>query len=307
MDRRRLLGLGAALLGASAGAALTAPAAAAPAPFPCELSDALGRRVRIEHAPQRLVVIFPSNVELVWALGLGDRVAAIGGHVSWPEAARAKPRVGGALGYSAEAVATHQPDLIILTPSHQSALGLISPFERLGVPILVLDHPDLPAVLRNLELLGTATGTQARAHAVRAHMQAELQTVAARVHGRPRPSVYLETAAAARGAFQTMGRGHYANDALHWAGGSNVFADLNGAQQVSGEAIFARNPDVIISLQKIPGPAELIAARPGWDRLRAVRTGRVMVLERGHKLIPGPRQIEAVTAYARALHPEAFA
>jgi iron complex transport system substrate-binding protein len=304
MDRRHMLSLGAALLGASATAAAAAPA---PAAFPCELTDALGRRVRIERAPQRLVVIFPSNVELAWALGLADRVAAIGGSVRWPEAAQEKPRVGGALGYSAEAVAAHRPDLIVLTPSHQSALGLIAPFERLGVPVLVLAHPDLPAVLRNLDLLGQATGTQAQAQAVRADMQARLHAVAERVRGRPVRSVYLETAAAARGAFQTMGTGHYANDALRWAGGRNVFADLDGAQQVSGEAIFARDPEVIISLQKTPKSPDLIAARPGWHTLRAVRTGRVVVLERSHRLIPGPRQIEAVEAYARAIHPEAFA
>jgi iron complex transport system substrate-binding protein len=68
-----------------------------------------------------------------------------------------------------------------------------------------------------------------------------------------------------------------------------------------------RNPEVIVSLQAVPKPAAAIAARPGWQHLRAVREGRVVVLERGHKLIPGPRQIEAVLDYARALHPERFA
>jgi iron complex transport system substrate-binding protein len=104
-----------------------------------------------------------------------------------------------------------------------------------------------------------------------------------------------------------MGTGHYANDALQWAGGRNVFADLQGSQQVSAEAIFVRDPDVIISLQQVPKSVSLIAERPGWHSLRAVKEGRVVVLERSHKLIPGPRQIEAVEDYARALHPELFA
>lgn len=287
------------------GGALSADEAAAA--FPREVTDALGRRVRIARRPQRLLVVFPSNVELVWALGLGERVAAIGGRVRWPEEALSKPRIGGALGYSVEAAAAHRPDLVVLTPSHHSALDLADAFTRTGVPVLVLAHPDLPSVLRNLTLLGQATGAEAAAARVRARMQAELHAVAAQVRGAPVRRVYLETAAAARGAYQTVGHGHYATDALRWAGGHNVFAALRGSRQVSAEAIFTHDPDVIISLQQVPKDPALIAQRPGWHRLRAVRTGRVVVLERGHKLIPGPRQTDAVQAYARALHPERFA
>lgn len=283
------------------------PNAWADSGFPRSVTDALGRRVHIARRPERLLVVFPSNIELVWALGLGERVAAIGGSVRWPPEALERPRIGGALGYSVEAAAAHRPDLLILTPAHQSALHLVEAFERIGVPSLVLAHPDLPSVLRNLTLLGQATASEAAAARVRASLQQALNQIAQRLVGVAPPSVYLETAAAARGAYQTMGQGHYANDALHWAGGRNVFANqLRGAQQVSAEAIFLHDPEVIISLQQKPKDPASIADRPGWERLRAVQTGRVVVLERGHKLIPGPRQIEAVQAYARALHPSLF-
>ncbi len=295
------------LVASPAFAADAADAADATQGFPREVTDALGRRVRIAAPPQRIVVVFPSNVELAWALGLEDRVVAIGGRVRWPESARAKPSIGGALGYSAEAVAAYRPDLVVVTPSHYSALSLVEAFERVQVPSVVLAHPDLPSLLRNIDLLGRATGADDAAHALRTGMEGRLQAIARKVAVAPRRSVYLETAAAARGAFQTMGTGHYANDALQWAGGRNVFADLQGSQQVSAEAIFVRDPDVIISLQQVPKDAALIAERPGWHSLRAVKSGRVVVLERSHKLIPGPRQIEAVEQYARALHPELFA
>ena len=290
-------------------AAASAPAAlveAAGGGYPRRLRDAVGRSVVLEQAPQRIVVIFPSNTEIAFALGLGERIVAVGGRVQWPPEAQAKPSVGGALGYSAEAVAALRPDLIVLTPSHRTALSLIDPFERLGVPLLVLHHPDQPAILRNIALLGEATGREAAAAAIVDGMRAQLEAVRGRLRGAPPRRVYLETAAAARGAFQTVGTGHYASDALAWAGGENVFADLSGAAQVSGEAIFARDPDVIVSLQKVPRGVEAIAARPGWAALRAVREGRVVVLERRHFLIPGPRQIEAVQAYARAIHPERY-
>jgi iron complex transport system substrate-binding protein len=304
MTRREGLGL---LLAAGAGMALAEPVAGPAGTWPRTLVDALQRSVRIAAAPQRIVTVFPSNVEILFALGLASRVVAIGGRVRHPPEALGKPSVGGALGYSPEAVAAYRPDLLVLTPSHQTALGLVEPFTRAGVPVLMLAHPDLPSVQRNITLVGQATGAEAQAERLGGQMLQQLEAVLARWHGVPLRSVYLETAAAERGAFQTIGRGHYADDALAWAGGRNVFSDLNGSQQVSAEAIAVRDPEVIISLQAVPKPAASIAARPGWQRLRAVREGRVVVLERGHKLIPGPRQIEAVLDYARALHPERFA
>jgi iron complex transport system substrate-binding protein len=304
MTRREGLGL---LLAAGTGMALAEPVSGPAVTWPRTLVDALQRSVRIAAPPQRIVTVFPSNVEILFALGLADRVVAIGGRVRHPPEALGKPSVGGALGYSPEAVAAYRPDLLVLTPSHQTALGLVEPFTRAGVPVLMLAHPDLPSVLRNITLVGQATGAEAQAERLGGQMLQQLEAVRARWHGVPLRSVYLETAAAERGAFQTIGRGHYADDALAWAGGRNVFSDLSGSQQVSAEAIAVRDPEVIISLQAVPKPAASIAARPGWQQLRAVRERRVVVLERGHKLIPGPRQIEAVLDYARALHPERFA
>jgi iron complex transport system substrate-binding protein len=304
MTRREGLGL---LLAAGTGVAVAEPVAGPAIAWPRTLVDALQRSVRIAAPPQRIVTVFPSNVEILFALGLADRVVAIGGRVRHPPEAVSKPSVGGALGYSPEAVAAYRPDLLVLTPSHQTALGLVEPFTRAGVPVLMLAHPDLPSVLRNIILVGQATGAEAQAERLRSQMQQQLEAVRARWQGLPPRSVYLETAAAERGAFQTIGRGHYADDALAWAGGRNVFGDLSGSQQVSAEAIAVRDPEVIVSLQAVPKPAASIAARPGWQHLRAVREGRVVVLARGHKLIPGPRQIEAVLDYARALHPERFA
>lgn len=283
--------------------------ASLPAGFPLPIKDALGRSLLIERAPERIVVIFPSNIEIAYALGLEDRIIAIGGRPSWPPAARIKASVGGPLGYSAETVASLKPDLIVITPSHLTALNLIEPFERIGIPVLVLQHPDLPSIFRNIDLLGQATGTRAAAQGVIDSMRGQLDMIRKRLLDAPVRRVFLETGAAGNASLQTVGHGHYAHDALRCAGGENIFADLSGARQVSSEAIFLRDPEVIISLQKSVDSSSVsrwIADRPAWRSLRAVKAGRVFVLPRGHKLIPGPRQIDAVLDYARVIHPEQF-
>jgi len=152
MTRREGLGLLVAL-----GSGL--PRARADTGWPRTINDAMGRTVRIEAPAQRIVAVFPSHVEILFALGLADRVVAIGGRVRYPPEAVGKPSVGGPLGYSPEAVAAYRPDLLVLTPSHQTAVGLVEPFTRAGVPVLMLAHPDLQSVLRNIALVGRATGS----------------------------------------------------------------------------------------------------------------------------------------------------
>ncbi len=111
--------------------------------------------VVVPRAPQRIVVVFPGNVELAWALGLADRVVAIGGRVRWPEdrARQAQHRRRARLPRprrwppSSPTCSWPRPRTIRHCP-------LVDAFDRAKLPCVVLAHPDLPSVFRNIDLLG---------------------------------------------------------------------------------------------------------------------------------------------------------
>ncbi|HWX47034.1 MAG TPA: ABC transporter substrate-binding protein [Roseomonas sp.] len=272
------------------------------------LSDALGRRLDLPAPPQRIVAIYPAMVETVFAIGAGDRVIGIGGKVQYPPEALGKPSIGGLLGFSPEAVFALRPDLVVIAIGTDADTQLRGPLIALGVPLLLADYPRFSSILRNVRLLGEALGLPARAERLAAAMEEQLGRLSAAVAGRPTPKVYLETGAAGHGSFQTVRAGHYADDVIRLAGGRNIFSGLSGPPQVTLEGIAAADPDRIVVLSSDPGwTAATIAARSGWGTLRAVRGGRVSVLPRGFMLIPGPRQIEAVSILAKTIHPEAFA
>ncbi len=88
---------------------------------PIEVRDALGRTVVLPAPPQRLVTIFASNTELVTSLGLVDRIVGVEDYTRFPPEAAAKPKVGGRLGFSVDAVVAQRPDLVIVTPARQAA------------------------------------------------------------------------------------------------------------------------------------------------------------------------------------------
>lgn len=271
------------------------------------LEDAAGNRLNLSAPPRRIVALNPAMVESVVAIGALDRIVGIGGKVLYPESVLHLPSVGGMLGFSVEAVLALDPDLVVMAVGTDAAAQLARPLSEMGVPVFLATYSDFASILAYMRLLGAALGLSERAERLVSSMQTTISDVAETLKDRPRRGVYLETGAAGNAAFQTVRAGHYADDGIRLAGGRNVFT-LKGPRQVTVEGIAEADPDVIVVLASDPAlTPEVVAARPGWSALRAVREGKVVVLPRGFMLIPGPRQAEAVRILARAIHPEAFA
>jgi iron complex transport system substrate-binding protein len=298
MRRRFLLGAPALLLSRSARAT----------GWPRVVTDGLGRHVEIAAPPQRIVAIFASNAEMLAALGLADRIAAIEAYTRFPPEIVSKPLIGGRLGFSAEAIARLPADLVVMTPARQAAQGLTEPLARAGIPSIVLTQTDLRQITANIRLLGLATGAEARAEDLVASMEARTADVASRIAGRPRPSVFLETSSTGRGVFGTVRSGTYTDDILHLGGGKNIFSGLAnaGPSLVSGEAILRADPDQIL-VAGTPAQAAALPSRAAFGSLEAVRTGHVATVSRAFLLIPGPRVVDGIEQIARLLHPDAFA
>ncbi len=277
-------------------------------PWPRALEDGLGRRVEIAAPPRRIVSIFASNAEMLAALGLADRIVGIEAYTRFPPEVAGKPVVGGRLGFSAEAIACLDPDLVVMTPARQAAHALGEPLARLGIPMLVVTHRDLPQVFGNIALLGRATGEEDAADALLGGLRGRLDAVATCIAGLPPPRVFLETGATGRGAFGTARPGSYTHDILLRAGGTPALDEMHpsGPAQVSAEAILRADPEVYL-LAGRPDQAAEVPGRPGFAGIAAARAGRVHPVPRAELLIPGPRVVAGVERLARLLHPAAFA
>lgn len=271
---------------------------------PISIRDALGRDVVIEQPPTRIVAIFSSNVEILASLGVMDRIVGVEDMTRYPEGVELITSVGGRLGFSVEAIARLDPDLVVITPARQAAHTLVRPLEAIGISVLVLNHASVDEVLSNISLLGLATGTKDRAAEVRSSLEGRLARVTECIAGARRPSVFMETGrVGASGALSAPRHQSYTADAITRAGGVLAFPDLTSTPQVSFEAVMTADPDWIF----IAGPekiAETARKRPGWASLRAVRANRLTHVERGHFLIPGPRVVNGIEELAATLHPD---
>jgi len=273
--------------------------------WPRTFVDALSRRVVIQSRPARILPLFSSNTEIVAGLGGAERIVGIDGMTKAPPEILDRPRVGNRLGFSADIIARLAPDLVILTPSRHAAASLLRPMEIARIPVVVLTHPTVKVVMRNILEIGQMIGAEQQAQQVITKMHNEFNDVSRHLAGRKLRTVYFETGSTNRGQSMSVRPGSYTDDMLRLAGGQSVFPTLSSLTQVSGEAVRLANPDVIV----VAGDADKVEAlkqRPGWSSIPAVAAGRVVPVPRGLFLIPGPRLSKGVRLLARHLHSSAF-
>ena len=269
---------------------------------PTVLHDALGRRVVLPAPPQRIVTIFSSNTELVVALGMLDRIVGVEDFTRFPPEVQRIAKVGGRLGFSADAVVAQRPDLVIVTPARQAAHQLVAPMERIGVPILVLLSRSLDEVLGNVRLIAQAGGVPDRGEALATRLQNRLAQVDAHVAGRAPPRMLMLTGRLGNGMLLVARDHTYTGEAMLRAGGRFALAGAGAVPQVSPEAVLAADPDVLLFAGTEQALRDL-ASQPGWRDMRAVRAGRAVTVARSEFLIPGPRTVDGVEKLAQWLHP----
>jgi iron complex transport system substrate-binding protein len=260
--------------------------------------------------PQRIIGLAPSVTEVLFALGLGDRVAGVTRFCDYPPEARRRPQVGGFLDPSLEAIVALRPDLLVLLSGAEQNLA---DFARLGLPTLAVRHSDVDGVLESITTIGRVCGVPQRAEELVGRLQARLQRVRLKTAGRTRPRVLVSVdRTLGGGSVQDVyiaGCDGHIDRLIALAGGQNAYRGPARFPIVSAEGILHLNPDTIIDL--VPDrPYRALdrqAIRREWQalpRVAAVAAGRVYVLDEPYLTIPGPRFVQAVEELARLIHPE---
>jgi iron complex transport system substrate-binding protein len=280
--------------------ALVAACSPRPAPHAISITDDWGRPVALAAPAARIVSLSPATTEILFALGLGPRVVGRTRFGDWPPAARAVAEVGNGIGPNVEAVAARRPDLVVLYASAANR-GAVDRLTALGIPSVVLKLDLASDVRRAARAIARLAGVPAAADSLIARFDSSLRAVAARAApaaGR-RPRLYVD---AWPSPPMTVGRGSYLSEVIRAAGAENVFDDIGASSAtVSLEAVVARDPDVVLvpTIDTLHPPD--LAGRPGWSAVRAVREGRVLVVDANLYDRPSPRMPLAAADLAARL------
>ncbi len=259
------------------------------------VTDDAGRTIALAQLARRIVSLSPAVTELLFALGVGDRVVGRTAWCDYPPAARAVPNVGDGLNPNVEAIAAHRPDLVVLYRStlNETAAAQLT---RLGIAAAVVRQDRLEDVARAARLLGRLTGRAAAGDSLADSLTRLLARPAAPLHVRVAFVVWDSPPI-------VIGGGSYLDQLATLAGAEHVFHDLGAASAtVALETIAARDPDVIVVVSDSAEPQPpAFARRPEWLVIRAVRERRFVYLVGSLFGRPGPRAAAAAAQFRRLL------
>lgn len=259
--------------------------------------DELGRNVLVPDQPQRIVSLAPSVTEILFALGVDDRVAGVTSFCDYPPDARQKPIVGDTLKPSVEKILALKADLVIISTASQVE-ALFQQLVELGIPVYVSNPRSIDGVLESITRIGELVGVRDRAIKVTDELRGRIDAVEARVANTSRPPVFVIVGTQ---PLMTAGSGSFITDLINRSGGQSISADDSGDYpQYSIETVVAKRPEIIF-LQA--GGNEL---PPRLRQTPAAGSNRVYHIDDDLLLRPGPRIVDGLERIAAKIHPEQF-
>jgi len=264
--------------------------------------DDLGRLVAINGTPQRIISLAPSNTEILFALGLGDKVVGVTSWCDYPPEALDKEQVGEYDTPDMEKIVALNPDLILV--SYGTTMEVINSMVGLGLTVFGVKSTDLDDVFNDIRTIGEITDKEIEAQALTSEMEGKIQAVTdqtAELEGRPK--VFYIVWGDESSALWTAGSGTFIHELIGKAGGVNICQNITGYGIITIEEVIARNPEVIItselSYDWAINSTDLAATN-------ASQTGRIFTCDDDLVQRPGPRLVNGLEWFAYFIHPEIF-
>jgi iron complex transport system substrate-binding protein len=286
---------------AGAGSALAGPDAgrAAAADFPVTITADNGK-VTIRKRPQRIISLSPTATETLFAIGAGSQVIAVDDQSDHPKSAPQTTLSG--FTPNVEAIAAYRPDLVVIAYDPKD---LSDALRRLGIPVVHHDAvKGFKGAYQQIRQLGLVTGRRAGASKLIAGMQKRINGLVARARGKSEglsvyheltPDLYSASSRSFVGKiYELIGLENIADEADRTG---------SGYPQLSAEYVVARSPDIIVLADIVccGQKASTVAARPGWGRVDAVRTGSIVRLDDSLASRWGPRLVDLFRAITVAV------
>lgn len=275
---------------------------------PVTITDDLGVTVTIDKYPERIVSLSPANTEILFALGLGDRIVGVTEYCTYPEAALSKDKIGGFSTINTEKIAVLNPDLLVAADGNSEET--IAHLRELGYTIITVNADTIDTTLADIRLIGKAAGVESAAEELVSSMQADLAEIAEKTKGAEKPTILhcMWT-----DPLWVSGSGTFQDEMISAAGGVNAAAAEGGWVALTMEKFLTMNPDIIVvdsgdgmGVGTDDALKNFFLKDSRMQSLSAVQNERVYVVNADIIDRGGPRIVDGVEALAEIAHPDIF-
>jgi iron complex transport system substrate-binding protein len=268
-------------------------------------TDEVGRKLEVKESPQRIVSVAPNVTEILFALGLEDRLVGVSSYCQYPPEALKIEKIGGYINPSLEKIVALRPDLVIGI-AEGDLRAFVDKLAGSEIPVYITNPRNALEVLISIQKIGEVTFASDPARRIVRSMEEKIRSIRDKVQGRPRPRVLhiLDF-----NPLISAGKGTFVDDLIRLGGGRNVAETATGKYpRFSMEEVLVQDPEVIL-LASMKSQDPLVKQRRWWERwktISAVKQGRIYVLDSDLIHRPSPRIVDGLEQVARAIHPEAF-
>jgi iron complex transport system substrate-binding protein len=274
--------------------------------------DAAGRRIEVRKPFERIVCLYGAHAENLFAIGAGESVAGVPPGENYPPEAALRP----VFSYhdDPEKFLAARPGLVLVRPMIERGYPqLVGRLEKSGIAVVSLQPGTVEEMTAYWEILGLLAGRREEAAALGRRFQETVERIRALTAGvTPKKKVYFE---AVHDKVKTFSPGSMAIFALEAAGGVNVAADAQPVRETNiaaygKERLLTRAAEIDVYLAQFGAmnrpTVEMIRTASGFQAIRAVREGRIHLIDERLVSRPTGRLLEGTLAIGRAIYPEIF-
>ncbi|WP_042357409.1 ABC transporter substrate-binding protein [Bacillus rubiinfantis] len=272
---------------------------------PYTVKDDRGKEITFKKVPKKVISLQPSNTEILFSLGVGDKIVGVTDFDNYPKEAASIERVSDSVNVNAERIIELKPDAVIAyTIGDENAL---KPLEDAGIPVFVIrSATTFEDVYGDIQQISEVMGVKDKGVKLVQDIQAQVDKVKGKIKGMKQPArMYFEISPAPD--IYTTGKNTFQQEILKTAGVENVFSKQEGWVKVTEEDVINQNPEIIVTTVNTSN--DLVAEikkRKGWGTLEAIKNNKVYQLDSDVLSRPGPRIGEAVELLAKTAYPEQF-
>ncbi len=287
------------------------------------ITDVCGYEVKIPFPARRLVVTNSDAAEVLCALGAGDRIIGVTAHTARMcsdlfSQLKGKAIIGSWQNPSLEKIIELEPDVVITydmwRPSQKEFAEQLAPF---GISVVRAPCYRIDRLAEDIKILGKIVGKEEKAQEYIEYYQEILAQVQSRLKGiKKKVRVYGES----YGDYVAASKGSGAYELLKRAGVDNIAGNQPiSSPRMAPEWVVDKNPEVIIKVassgwvrmgcgaldrEAISNFRNRLVARPVWDRIEAVKNGRVYIISA--EIWTDPRAAIGILYAAKWCYPELF-
>ncbi|WP_042474066.1 ABC transporter substrate-binding protein [Bacillus ndiopicus] len=272
---------------------------------PYTVTDDRGIEVSFDHIPETIVSLQPSNTEILFSLGAGDKIIGATDYDNYPEEALNIERVSDSITINGERIIELNPDVVIAYTAGDSVQ--VEQLEAAGLKVFVIQSAaSFDDVYGDIIQLSQVMGVEEKGEKIVEEIKQQIANVQEKTAALDeKKKVYFEIAPAPD--TWSAGKGTFQQEVLTAAGVENVFAEQESWFKVAEEDVIKINPTVILTtVNYVEDPVSEIANRPGWSNIQAIVNKEIYFVDSDILSRPATRIGQAVELVAETVYPELF-